>query len=68
MSSFDLLRHKMDEAKAHHVRLLNQQLFTSIPLKPVAPPTWRERVRGYFAVLWAAVRGRADLYRDEDWD
>jgi hypothetical protein len=73
-AAYDLLAAKLEEAKAYHVRELNRQLFAVGVSRPVRPLTLRERlsrrlarVRGYFSVLWDALRGR-DLYERDDYD
>lgn len=63
--TFDFVAAKLAAMKAHVMDELNRELFASVMVKPVVPPTWPERVswklarvRGYFATLWDALLGR----------
>lgn len=73
---FDLLAAKMEETKRQMAAQLNREIFSGIVVsrEPLKPLTRRERlhrrwlrVRGYFAVLWDALRGR-DPYERDDYD
>ncbi len=74
---FSLIAATLDEAKAYHTAQLNGTLFADgYPLpRPVAPPTWRDRVArrwarvtGYLRTVWSALRGD-DLvpYNESEW-
>jgi len=79
--AFDLIRQKMEDAKAFHIRALNADIFSDHQVDAIRyammtrkPPTrrqriavWWSRVRRYCSTLWLAIKG-VELEEPSDYD